>query len=483
MLSTVPSCKIGCHLAAPLGTPAPPHCQPHDAEQPDRPCVASLQRPESPGRRPGAMRRALSRRVWSALPTHEAARGAFGGLLGAECVAGAAAPASRGVAAHTALARRGVASSSGGGGSWHRHQGEPGWYEMGYSSELSHHAADGGAHLYSLHASEWQQQHYLLSAAARRAAAEAKVEAGVGDRYAPIEVSWMVMESQWLVKVSCAAPRAQACSSPGLPQPSPLEAQPATPPAPATLPHSPWRLATRTRPPAAPPGSGPPHCQRTRRMRLWRPTAPSVARCRSPIFMRCGRAVAEPRCVAARTPGFSSACGQDIRRHGVLVVTSCSNRHPLPAGCGRLQHRQPAGAAQFLGRCGAFRWGLSAQTPSQPHNHPSTPSHLSTSPHGLPARCCAPRGCAAAPPAWQTCVSGSSERALHRLQPAVFMYCYATPACAGMEVPDVASVLGPPPPQVLGREACSTQPHSMPVACPAGSAYASWPSWRGRAGS
>ncbi|PRW59024.1 SOUL heme-binding [Chlorella sorokiniana] len=41
--------------------------------------------------------------------------------------------------------------------------------------------------LYSLHASEWQQQHYLLSVAARRAAAEAEAEAGVGDRYAPIE--------------------------------------------------------------------------------------------------------------------------------------------------------------------------------------------------------------------------------------------------------------------------------------------------------
>ncbi|KAI7841312.1 hypothetical protein COHA_004931 [Chlorella ohadii] len=85
---------------------------------------------------------------------------------------------------------RGVASHTCSGGGWscdRRHQGEPaGWAE--YGQEFSHHAADSSTpHLYSLHASEWQQQHYLLSVASRRAAAESEAEAGVGDRIAPIE--------------------------------------------------------------------------------------------------------------------------------------------------------------------------------------------------------------------------------------------------------------------------------------------------------
>lgn len=94
-----------------------------------------------------------------------------------------------------AAGSRGMASHTCSGGGWScdrrgwRHQGEPaGWAE--YGQEFSHHAADSSTpHLYSLHASEWQQQHYLLSVAARRAAAESEAEAGVGDRIAPIEVS------------------------------------------------------------------------------------------------------------------------------------------------------------------------------------------------------------------------------------------------------------------------------------------------------
>lgn len=117
-------------------------------------------------------------------------RRVFGAVLPSGPVSWAAAACGGGWS--TSAASRGLASSAcGGGGGWRsdRHQGEPGaWHELGH--EYSHHAVDGATpNLYSLHASEWQQQHYLLSVAARRAAAEAEAEAGVGDRFVPVEVN------------------------------------------------------------------------------------------------------------------------------------------------------------------------------------------------------------------------------------------------------------------------------------------------------
>ncbi len=161
-----------------------PKRRPCPVSLPYRPSRSPFSRPPTPPcrsleARRGAMRSqlpALTRRVLSA---------ALPGIAPLATVAGGSAccgvAGSRGVASHTC---------SGGGWSCdRRHQGEPaGWAE--YGQEFSHHAVDSSApHLYSLHASEWQQQHYLLSVASRRAAAESEAEAGVGDRIAPIEVS------------------------------------------------------------------------------------------------------------------------------------------------------------------------------------------------------------------------------------------------------------------------------------------------------
>lgn len=128
-------------------------------------------------RRAGAAlsRRVLSRRVLVAAPLSQASQ---------------APQTAQAASFDSAAARRGLTSNAGG---WHRHQGEPSaaasWAEGCGCSDFSYHAVEGGVPcLYSLHASEWQQQHYLLSAAAAAAEAQAEKDAGVGDRLAPIEV-------------------------------------------------------------------------------------------------------------------------------------------------------------------------------------------------------------------------------------------------------------------------------------------------------
>lgn len=177
----------------------------------------------------------------------------------------------------TGAASRGLASSACGGGGWRsdRHQGEPGaWHELGH--EYGHHAVDGATpNLYSLHASEWQQQHYLLSVAARQAAAEVEAEAGVGDRFVPVEVSTPVFCEFW---GSCGH-----CLLAATPSDMPICVVPPSAPTTTLAPCSRWLLARGTRPhPAARTGIGQRHCRRMRRRLRCRRTAQSAARYQSP---------------------------------------------------------------------------------------------------------------------------------------------------------------------------------------------------------
>lgn len=139
----------------------------------------------------------------------------------------------------------------------------------------------------------------------------------------------------------------------------------------------------------------------------------------------CG-SLSEPDFYEARFFSLKPARAGTVPARAPPGCTCCS-RPPsgccplcLTAGHGRLQPRQPAGAAPRLfcvpftavaskgcnkslyspAACGqAALSTASPPTPALPH--PAA---------AAPARCCARRGCAAAPPAWQTCACGSSER-------------------------------------------------------------------------
>lgn len=215
---------------------------------------------------------------------------------------------------------------------------------------------------------------------------------------------------------------------------------------PTHRPCSRWRPAMRTRLPAVPHGCGRQACQRTRRTLPRRCTVLSAGLCQSQTFMRWVPAdiwstvglvsvlLATLVCAFDRGPALWQE--EYYISPGTVLWSHCGIV-PMSAGHCRFLPRQPAGATAWI--CWLAHVVLAASSPasfSRPPglsvfngwtralSHASSRASLLVSPcapqllsspcplNCSSARCCAPPGCAAAPPAWQTCACGSSERPL-----------------------------------------------------------------------